>query len=247
VDAYFDCIVFSSTYIGVEPRIFQDGFGSGSFSAWTGRVMTSGETASISSTRVHHGAYSAKFASNGGGGYERAYAYKSITRDYLYVRGYFYVSQSGLVDNGDSVYFIVLRSGSDNVALAGWKIVNGAIGWCLTVKEDLGYVDLSGVNAPDPSLPPPPATSLNRWFCVELYWHRGVSPAEGGPEGFSGHADLYVDGKWAASDMRYMASIIHYNPVTSVRIGIGEAYGLGATTVYADCCAVDRTLVRMEP
>jgi hypothetical protein len=72
--------------------IFQDGFESGSSSEWNGTILGSGETATVTSTRYHHGSNSAMFTSNGGGGYENAYCYRNVTESELYARGYFYVS-----------------------------------------------------------------------------------------------------------------------------------------------------------
>ena len=54
--------------------LFEDDFESGSFSKWSGTIKTYGETAYViyGGTR-HHGLRSARFTSNGGGGYEKAY------------------------------------------------------------------------------------------------------------------------------------------------------------------------------
>lgn len=85
--ASFDCIVFSTSYNGPEPRVFEDGFESGSFSAWTNSATTAGESATVTSARARHGSYSAGFSTNGDGGYENAYCYRSITpMNYLYAR-----------------------------------------------------------------------------------------------------------------------------------------------------------------
>jgi len=73
----------SIIYFTVEtpnPRLFSDGFESGSFNRWNGTSRTSRETTSVVTSPVYAGSYSAGFRSNGGGGTERAYAYRSVTR-----------------------------------------------------------------------------------------------------------------------------------------------------------------------
>ena len=76
---------------------FEDDFESVSFIKWIGTSTSSGETASISSAIYHHGSHSGSYTSNGNGGYENSYSYKSLSSmSDLHVRGYFYVSQSGI-------------------------------------------------------------------------------------------------------------------------------------------------------
>jgi hypothetical protein len=245
-DLCFDCVKLSTTYIGPEPKVLSDGFESGSFSNWTGTVVTSGETASVSSTRAHHGAYSAKFTTNGGGGHESAYAYKAIAPMLrFYDRGYYYVSKSGIADVGDRMFFIVLRSGSTNVAYAGWKKdKTGAVKWCLTVRNNQGgYTDLYYMLGGDPNdtnQPKPPGPALGRWFCVEVYWERNT---------YWGYvlAELYVNGILASSTVAGVPTNFScFSPVSTVRFGLGETYGVASSTVYADCCVVETSIIGLE-
>lgn len=74
--------------------IFSDGFESGGFGAWSGSGYTTGETRSVVTIRRYDGKYSAFFSSNGWGGSEKAYVYKTIASSSdLYARGYYYVSE----------------------------------------------------------------------------------------------------------------------------------------------------------
>ena len=235
-DLRFDCMKLSTTYVGPEPKELSDGFESGSFYKWAGRVMTSGESSTISSLRIHHGEYSGCFKTNGGGGYERAYIYKSVSMRTLFARGYFYVSKSGISDIGDRLYFIIFRSGSTNVAFAGWKKdVDGVTRWCLTVLNPLGkYTDLYCLDPTDANLPKPPTPILGRWYCVEVYWSGDTQPGAG-----NGGAALYIDGVYTASNS-YTTTIDYLNPVSSVRFGLAETNGVTSSTVYVDCCIIQK-------
>jgi hypothetical protein len=230
----FDCVKISATYIGLESPLFQDGFGSGSFSAWSGTATSSGETKTISWSRSHHGATSAKFTTNGGGGYERAYTYKTITPMYnTYARGYFYVSKSGIVDVGDRMFFIVFKSGTQNIAYAGWKkMEDSSVRWCITAKTDTGYSDwyLPEEGSPLPS------PVVGRWYCVEFikpFLEPGVH--------------LWANGQQAVdSHMGDTYGVLYELRVSTIRFGLADTYGVGASTVYADCCAVDKYFVWPE-
>ena len=119
-----------------------DGFESDDFTSWTGTVFTSGETGSIVTTTAYQGTHAARFTSNGGGAYENAFCYKTLTANSLYARGYFNVSQSGINSDNDRFFFIIFRNGSDGLAYAGWKRVNGTVKWCITMRNGTSYVDV---------------------------------------------------------------------------------------------------------
>ena len=157
--------------------LFEDGFESNSFSAWDGTTSTSSETTSVSSSLPHHGTYSARFTSDGDGGYEHAYSTLDIpASSQLYARGYFRVSQSGIAQNDDRFTFIRLRSGgNDGLAYAGWRMTGGSIRWCLVIRDGSGWIVDYSSSSP----------SLNNWYSVELRWVQGSS---------SGLGELYVVG-----------------------------------------------------
>lgn len=224
--------------------VFSDSFESGSFSKWTGRVVTSGETATVVTTRAYRGTHSARFTTNGGGGYERAYCYRSIApMSVLNVRGYFYVSKSGIVDVGDRLFFIILRAGSNSLVYAGWKKISTQPNqpvqtrWCITVKIGSTYTDFTGLIITEPpgyveNVPPP---VLNRWYRVELSCTQD-------PNGAS-EVVLYVNGIQATATQNKYGDIPWPNPISTVRFGFAETYGVGASTVYADSCVIDKTLI----
>jgi len=206
---------------------FQDGFESGSFSAWNSLARSSGETASVVTTLAHHGKYSAKFTSNGGGGSEYTYCRKDIPSSAdVYLRGYFYVERSGIVENGDRFNFIVLNAGGNKVAYAGWrKNNNGVLKWCLMIRSGTTSVIVYSKSSP----------SLERWYCIELHWKKGTT---------TGLGELWVDGVQVCSltgkDTAY------YGDATQVRMGLPLMYYCSSTTVYSDCISVRSSYIGPE-
>jgi hypothetical protein len=141
--------------------LFYDGFESGDFSKWNGTILTSGETATVTTTRPHHGTYSALFTTNGTGGTERAYSYVNFSfspQTEIYVRGYFNIENGlSMVDNDDRFNFFALQNANgDTIASAGVRRINDADLWSITTS-------LTGIwNATQ-------GPSTNQWYCVELY------------------------------------------------------------------------------
>ncbi len=155
-----------------------DSFEGGSLSRWSGTSVTSGETASIYTARTHHGAYSARFTSNGGGGYERTYCYANVaSSSELYARSYVYVSTSGIAQTNDRFFFLTFQSGSNTLAYGGWRSTTAGTRWCLTTRQGTSYVDVYSSAAP----------STGRWYCVELHWKKSAT---------DGLAELWV--RWSS-------------------------------------------------
>lgn len=211
-----------SHYAGGFRMFFADGFESGSFSRWGGTSVSFGETAAVTSTNAApslvQNRYSARFTSNGGGGYERAYCYKNIesSRD-LYANGYFAVSSSGIVDNGDRFYFIALKAGSNIVAYAGWGRTGGVLRWCLMIRSGTGWVTVYSATSP----------SLYRWYSVQLHWFESTQ---------AGYGKLWVDGKVVCSiSGKNTAS---FGAVNLVNFGMAQLVNCGSTRVYCDDCNI---------
>ena len=145
---------------------FADGFESGNFASWTGTYFSSGETVGVVPSPVHSGLRSGKFASNGGGGEEKACSYESIDLGEVYVRGYFYISSGlPLIDNGDRLYLLRLAGTqiTQTFVYAGIRRDSGVDRWVLYVRNGAnwyGYV--SNSSAPRPQ--------TGKWVCVELHW-----------------------------------------------------------------------------
>ncbi|MDQ1280435.1 MAG: unsaturated chondroitin disaccharide hydrolase, partial [Thermoproteota archaeon] len=195
-------VTFEQTPSG---QLFADSFESDNFAAWSGTTVTSGEAASVSSAFVRDGAYGAKLTSNGGGGYEKAYASKTVSASSeLYARGYFYVSQSGIVDVNDRFFFLIFSSGSNNLAYAGIRQTSSGIRWCLTTRSGTGYVDIYSSSAP----------SINRWYCVELHWMKDSA---------NGLVEMWVDGTRVCVSTG--TNTAAYGDANQLKAGIAETYG----------------------
>jgi hypothetical protein len=205
---------------------FTNGYESGSFSSWTGVTTTPGEAATVTNARPHHGSYSAVFASDGGGGYESAYAHKAVSSSELYARGYFYVSESGLAADGDRTYFIVFKAGSSNIAYAGWRRDAGTVKWWLTLRQGTDYIDVPATAT---------SPSSGRWYCVELHWVEDAS---------NGLAEMWVDGVLVCSSTGKDTGF--FGSMSSVAIGLAEAKA-GSTTLHVDCVKTAGTYVNPEP
>ena len=177
--------------------------------------------------RSHHGDYSAKLTTNGNGGYERAYSYRTVAAaPEVYARAYFFVSTSGLVENGDSAALIILRANTNTVAYAGWRRTGGATRWYLMVRDGAGYATTYSSSSP----------VVGRWYCLELRWRKGQA---------DGLGEVWVGGTQVCSVTgRNTAS---YGDADTARFGIAEAYNCGVTRVYADCCAVSYFRIGIEP
>ncbi|MDQ1281278.1 MAG: hypothetical protein QG670_2543 [Thermoproteota archaeon] len=196
--------------------LFEDGFESGSFSAWSGTSVTSGETKSITTTIVQSNTRSAMFTSNNGGGYEKAYAYKTVSASSeFHAKGYFYVSKSGIIDVDDRFFFLIFSSGSNNLAYAGIRQTTSGTRWCLTTRQGTGYVDILSSSAP--------ASIIGQWYYVELHWKK---------DSVNGLAEMYVDGTRVC--VSTATNTAAYGDATQLKAGIAETYGCGSTTVYAD-------------
>ena len=222
-------IHLDSTFIGARAELsvlFEDGFESGDFSAWSGISTSSGETATVVDTLPHLGAYSAMFASDGGGGFEGAYSYVDVSSSSeLYGRGYFRVSQSGIAENNDRFYFMRFRAGGVDVAYAGWRQTGGVTRWGLIIRDGTSWVTAFSGSAP----------SLDQWYCVELHWVEDSS---------SGFGELYVDGELVCSASGRNTAA--FGGVDLVRFGLAEVYNCGPTTVYGDSFVLSDTYIGPE-
>ncbi len=223
---YDDTIITVVVTEQVIQSLFNDGFESGSFSAWTGTYATGGETKSVTTYRAHEGTHSAVFESNNGGGTEKAYAYTNISPSGdVHVQGCFLVSKNGLIDNYDRFQLISLRSGDNTVAYAGWYKTSSGIRWFLSLSTSGGWVTSYSRTAP----------STGQWYMVKLHWKNGVSDGVG---------ELYVNDVKVCSLTNKNTS--RYGDVNRVRMGLPELINCGSTRVYLDCVNI-MTITMKQP
>ncbi len=199
--------------------VFEDGFESADFSAFSSTTRTTGETTDIASNIVHGGSHSAVFTTDGGGSYERAYASRSgLNLGEVYTSAYVYVDQSGISDNSDRFYFIQMMSGGNILAYGGWRQdTSGNLHWHIMIRDGTNTVGAYSTVTP----------VTDKWYLVELHWKADAT---------AGLGELYVDGELVASITD--RNTANYGNATIARLGLPEVYNCAPTTVYMDDAAV---------
>jgi hypothetical protein len=202
---------------GVKPvhTVYQDGFETGSFSRWTGRKSSGGETAQVTSTLRHDGTYSARFTSDGSSRCEYSYAYKYVkSSTEVRAGGYFKVTSSGLYDGGDTAMLTALKEADGTpVAYGGLRRVCGSTRWVLTTRTSEGWVTTYS----------PCGMSTNQWYSVRIQWD-GCALCQ--------HAELVVNGKTVCSITG--EDLGAYGPVGLVEVGLPQLIGCGSMKIYCD-------------
>jgi hypothetical protein len=224
--------MIASTYTGLEKfaTMFDDGFESGSLSAWSGTSTSNGGTSNVTSARSHHGTYSAEFTTNGSVRY--GYIIKKMTspsRD-LYARAYFYVSQSELSSDWDYMDLMTFKTDTSGSTLClGWgiPISRTDIRWFLSVRGNERSTG-APVNIESPV--------TDRWYYVELYWSN---------DPWRPHAEVWVDGSQAYVTPGLEDVITFGGNVSEVRFGLPKVDD-GRATVYCDCAAISNEHIGPE-
>jgi hypothetical protein len=158
------------------------------------------------------------FSSNGGGEYEYAYCYKTISASKeVYARGYFNVAQSAFKRCSDHLYFLTFRAGSNDVAFAGWKQTGCGVKWQLMIRSGTGYAVSYSASRP----------SLNTWYSVELHWKE---------DSISGLGELWVNGVLVCSIKGKNTAA--YGDVNKARFGLAELHNWPAAKVCCDSAEI---------
>ena len=219
--------------LGAAQILFQDGFESKDFSAWSGTSTLSGENATVVTTLRYQGNYGALFTSDGGD-FDRSCSYAELVASKeLFARGYFYVSRSGVTAANDSFYYIVFHNATEgarqaNLAYAGWSKKQGAstAQWCLTLRNGTSYIDVQNATA---------ICTTGRWYCVELHWRNDASV---------GLAELWVDGTLVCSSTGVVDTSV-FGDAQTARFGLAEVDS-GSTAVYCDSVKISSSYVGQE-
>lgn len=208
-----------------EQLLFEDGFEAGSLSKWNGTVTSSGETSGVASYAPYAGTYHGRFASDGSGGVENAYCFKTVSEEKIYVGGYFrFVKGLPLSDNDDRFYFLRLRSGDQSVGAVGIRRQNGVDRWTVFGRDGSDLVWPLNLA----SLP----LELSRWYHIELQWEK---------TGSLGSFVVYIDGQKMFECLNLDAAGL--SNITSVQCGIVYAYGVqNSLIVYTDSLKISDTM-----
>ena len=200
-----------------QAYVFADGFESGGFNNWSGRKLTNGETATVSSYAPYDGRYRARFTTNGNyRGSEDSYAFKNIDMPEVYARGYVRISGSQiLTDSGDTLYFLRLSDSAQSLAQVGIRRQSGINQWALYVRNGSSWIGPVYSNTP--------AISTNRWYSIELHWNRA-----------RGIVEMFVDGVKILQQTTLNTSSM--GNAKTVDFGIISATNVqNELTVYGDC------------
>ena len=204
--------------------IFSDGFETNNYDAWTGTVITSGETIAASSIYAHHGTYSSKSTSNGNATVENAYFYYDADLAEVYVRAYVWIDSHNINAAGDQISIIRIRTGTTLLAHFGIRMTGGVVRWWMQVRNGTAYVDsYSGT----------PQTG--QWYCVEGHWKLHAS---------TGGGELFIDGTSVLST--WVRDTDNYGNLTRIAIGIAETSGTTTAVVYADCAVISDVYIGTE-
>lgn len=201
------------------PSTFSDGFESGSFSAWTGTSVSTGETLEVvvngTLTPPQSGNYSchAKCVTGGHG----AYAYKTLgsANDTLYMRVYLRFAVD-LVDGGGGIVIMRMAdSGGNGVFIMRIRKTGGSY-----VLEVGNYAEgLYYASAPF-------SIALNTWYCAELQGH--VNATAGWFKGLWGGVTMVSQsGKNTGTAM-----------IQRVNAGIDWCWENNASEIYVDSVVV---------
>jgi len=205
--------------------LFEDGFESGTFNAWTSTSTTSGETATVVSGLAYADNYCAQFTTNAQGGYEKAYATLSLPTSIgeVYTQGYFRLAQNGLADNSDRIKLIELRAGSTIIAAAGVWQTGTTTYWWMETRNAASYVETHTA---------PANIDLSNWFSMELKWVNDDTAGGGS--------------LWVNDNLIYQidnADTDNYGDCTEIRMGLSEAYNCDMVTLFLDNVKVDQEYI----
>jgi len=202
--------------------IFQDGFESGDFSAWTGTSTYGDATVSITNEKSHHGSYCLKATGLDAPG-ERAFAYKTFATNYdaLYMRGYGMFNETWTSWNA---HFISLETTSQTILAPVYHWTNQK--WGLRYNNGGTWTNTweTGTSTVSPGV----------WYCVEIFCDTA-----------NGIAKLWVNG---VLKLEVIGINYYYKPIQRAVAGhrwVSTAQS-SPRTVYVDCVVVADTYIGPE-
>jgi len=200
--------------------LFNDGFESQDFGAWTGTATTSGDYALVANTNPHAGSYGAQFQTEAiTSGTRRAYAYENIEQSpVIYARGYFYIGAGLPLTDADDRFTLIQFLGSGGNVISNLQVrrVQGEDRFAILVYT--GQMQTTTEVYPD----------TNTWYCLELFTKIHAT---------EGEVRAYVDGieLLSLTNMNTTAS----GGIISVRFGLASSINVqNRATVYVDDAVV---------
>jgi peptidoglycan/xylan/chitin deacetylase (PgdA/CDA1 family) len=206
----------ASIYKASASVLFSDGFESGSFSAWTGTSVTTGETATVVNTLHQSGSYSAHFSTHGGSAVARAYCYENLpNQPQLYALAYVYFNNTISLNTYNNLWLIQFRdSGGSAIASFGMSQSSTSMRWATMYGGQTKAFASSGPTA-------------HVWYAVEAFFTKTAS----------GKAlAIYVNGTQVAS---LSINTSGANSIAQARFGIAYCDAGYKYSVYLDTAIID--------
>jgi hypothetical protein len=202
----------------VDPYIFSDGFESGDFTAWTGKVVVAGVTYAVSPADKYTGTYSALATASSNGGYNMYY--KTITAaNILYVRLYVKITASPAV----TAIFCLLEN-------SGWGEHTG-FGVTSTRALYEEWYTSSWQTATSAT-----TLSTNTWYCIEFLFDKTNSQIK-----------MWLDGSQVNDLTKTGQSLVSTTDKVNVGLrGIRTSQMWRTCTTYIDCVAIDSSYIGPE-
>jgi hypothetical protein len=205
-------IITAAAFVMQTPRepLFEDGFESGSFSAWTDTSATTG-TATVVSTITHSGTYSSRFNANASTGVRRAYSYENTTGlSDLHASAYMKIAEGLPLSNGQSAWLVQFEGPIGTVrASFGVRADTAGTRWAVQYVNRSYDFATKGPN-------------MGAWYLIDAYYTHAASGKT---------IVLYVNGEDVVS---LSENTIGDSDVVRVRFGLGYFAGTSAATVYMD-------------
>jgi len=216
-------------------ELFNDGFESGNFSAWTGTYIEADWSLVVNTTRTHHGTYSCQLVSDSTQN-DEAYCYKTLasTYDELYARMYinFDVMTHGSTYRNFYFLTLILSTNTNNYYSVAYRRTTSDSSGILyrRWRHDTNWIE----GAPETSF----TFSLDIWYCVEMRFKRATGAGNN-----DGIFQIWVDGTLYGNLVNIDNDEIQLN---QIRVGKFLA-PIGWTSVtYNDCVVVADTYIGLE-
>jgi len=203
--------------------IFEDGFESGDFSAWTGTGTSTGGMLTVQSTIVKEGSYAAKANDTDWYGEARCYyglSYASNLNE-AYARAYFRFADDLPSDTDDYMRLIVFRDMEDYTDRVYVSVDHDGSNPVLELGD--------GTNTDQGST----VIATGKWYCIEIH----ADYSTGDHELFlDGNSEASISGGVSGETVRYF-----YFGIKNSQKDSGETF-----TVYSDCVVIDTAYIGPE-
>jgi len=210
--------------------LFEDGFESGDFSAWSGTSTTSGQTIEVTTANPKQGSYNAR-SNLSGSGTRRAYCYKSgFNESIIHVR--LYVMFKDAIPNAsysDGIIVMYVRNVENTAGLFQVAVGNTDSRWQGNYRKAGAWTEWYNASY---------TASLDVWYCVEAAFYIHAT---------EGYHKVWVDETLIFEDTNIDTS--QNGNAGEVRVGAYGSYSTNELShkVDIDCVVVADTYIGALP